>query len=358
MMILRPSGGKIMRYAFGNFEFESRENVLLRDGVRLPARPKVLSLLAHLIQRRGRLVYKKELIERLWPDVAVGVTSLSTLVGEIRGLLGDSGQLQALIHTETGRGYRFVAPVRVQPSVGEGNHALRLDDSLLIDARFQEFRQFESALTELARGRSYGLLVSGDAGSGKRHLMEELIAMARGRGFATASGRCSSAADSPPLRSWIEVLRSLLQGIKERRLPALLAPDLLNLIHCDPACMSWFAPGNHHHSAQVRFRILDSVCRYLTTTARGSGSVVVIEDLHWADAGSLLLFDQLLHSLGQAPMMLVGTLCPVALVAGHPNSESLHGMLKSGTVESLLLSPLNPPAIAGLEASLSQPPAS
>ena len=136
------------------------------------------------------------------------------------------------------------------------------------------------------------------------------------------------------------------------------APDLLNLIHCDPACMGWLAPGNRHHSAQVRFRILDSVCRYLTTTARGSGSVVVIEDLHWADAGSLLLFDQLLHSLGQAPIMLVGTLRPVALGAGHPNSESLRGMLKSGTVESLLLSPLSPPAIAGLEVSLSQLPAS
>jgi len=357
-MILRPSGGTTMRYVFGKFEFDSGENVLLREGVRLPARPKVLALLAHLIQRRGRLVYKRELIEWLWPDVAVGVTSLSTLVGEIRGLLGDSGRIQALIQTETGRGYRFVAPVRARPSVGEENHALGLDDSLLIDARFQELRRFESALTELARGRSHGMLVRGVAGSGKRRLVEELIAMARGRGFATASGRCSSSADSPPLRSWIEVLRSFVQGVQKRRIPALLAPDLLNLIHCDPACMGWFAPENQHHSAQVRFRILDSVCRYLTTTARESRCVIVIEDLHRADAGSLLLFNRLLHSLGQAPMMLVGTLCPVALVAGHPNSESLHGILKSGTAESLLLSPLTPPAVAGWQSSFSQPPPS
>jgi len=343
-----------MRYAFGEFEFESRENVLLRDGVRLPVRPKALSLLTHLIQRRGRLVYKRELIERLWPDVAVGMTSLSTLVGEIRVLLGDSGRLQALIRTENGRGYRFIAPVRVEPSPGEATRATGLDDSLFIDARCEELRRFESALTELARGRSLGLLVTGHAGSGKRRLMEELVAMSRGRGFSTASGRCSSSADSPPLRSWIEVLRSLLQSIKERRLPALLAPDLLNLVQCDPTCLGWFSSGNHH-SAQVRFRILDSVCRFLTPTPEGPGRVLIIEDLHRADPESLLLFNRLLHSIGRAPMMLVGTLCPTALVAEHPNSQSLHAILKLRGVESLRLSALTLSSMGPTKESPCQP---
>jgi DNA-binding winged helix-turn-helix (wHTH) protein len=312
-----------MRYAFENFEFNLAKDTLRRDGVALPVRPKVLALLADLIQRRGRLVYKKELIERLWPDVAVGVTSLSSLVAEIRALLGDSGQRQALIRTESGRGYQFVAPVRVRPNLRGDSQAQGIVDSLLIDARSGELRRFEDALTELSRGRPHPMLICGEGGSGKHPLMGELIAMASGRGFVTASGRCSIAPEGPPLRPWIEVLRSVAGGNPGQRLPALLEPDLLRLIQCDPVCLSWLSPLDHQHSPQVRFRIMDSVCRYLTATARQNPVVVVVENLHQADAGSLLLFNQLLDFLGEAPLMLVGTLRPPALHTGPPVSPSL-----------------------------------
>jgi predicted ATPase len=83
--------------------------------------------------------------------------------------------------------------------------------------------------------------------------------------------------------------------------------------------------------------------------------VLIIEDLHRADPESLLLFNRLLHSIGQAPMMLVGTLCPAALVADHPNSKSLHAILKLGAVESLRLSPLTPSSMGQTKESPSQP---
>ena len=307
-----------MRYAFENFEFNLTKDTLRRNGVALPVRPKVLALLADLIQRRGRLVYKKELVERLWPDVAVGVTSLSSLIAEVRALLGDSGQRQALIRTEAGRGYRFVATVRVRPNLPGDSQAQEINDSLLIDARSGELRRFEDALTDLSRGRPHPMLVCGEGGSGKHQLMGELIAMAGGRGFLTAIGRCSIAPEGPPLRPWIEVLRCLAGANPGQRLPALLEPDLLRLMQYDPVCLRWLSPLDRQHSPQVRFRIMDSVCRFLKATARQKPAVVVVEGLHRADPGSVLLFNQLLDFLGEAPLMLVGTLRPTALRADPP----------------------------------------
>ena len=108
-----------MRYAFGEFELVPDQMILLQQGLPLPARKKVLALLEDLIERRGRIVYKNELLARLWPDIHVGPTSLSTLVGEARALIGDTGQRQAWIRTQPGRGYRFVGPVRFLLDSGE-----------------------------------------------------------------------------------------------------------------------------------------------------------------------------------------------------------------------------------------------
>jgi hypothetical protein len=79
---------------------------------------------------------------------------------------------------------------------------------------------------------------------------------------------------------------------------------------------------------------MDSVCRYLTATARQNPIVVVVENLHQADAGSLLLFNQLLDFLGETPLMLVGTLRPPALRTGPPVSPSLSGSSPAGSSPS------------------------
>ena len=329
-----------MRYAFGNFEFDSRREIILHNGVPLPTRAKLIALLADLIQRRGRLVYKQELARRIWPDVVVGATSLSTLVGEARSLLGDSGQRQAVIKTEAGRGYRFVAPVRTRGETGRPGSSEPFDLSALIHARSDVFASFDETLTRLSRGRPRSLLISGKGGSGKSALVNEFIDMARGRGFLTAIGRSSARADSPGLRPWIEILRSLVGGTDETGMPGLLAPDLRNLIQCEPSSMDWLGPNQRAASAQARFRILDSVCRFLTAKARNAPCVLIVEDLHWSDADSLALFEQLLAFLGESPLTVIGTLRPEGLLPGHPHCESLCRIRATPSLERIHLVPI------------------
>ena len=110
-----------MRYAFGAFEFSDADDQIYCDGKPVRARPKLLRLLHYLIDHRSRLVSKKELLDHLWPDVRVGKTSLSTLVNEARQLLGDSGEQQKIIRTESRRGYRFIADMVTQPGLSQWN---------------------------------------------------------------------------------------------------------------------------------------------------------------------------------------------------------------------------------------------
>lgn len=112
-----------MRYVFGAFEFSDTDDQIYCDGKPVRARPKLTRLLHYLIDHRSQLVTRKELLDHLWPDVRVGKTSLSTLINEARQLLGDSGEQQEIIRTESRRGYRFVADMVIQPRLSQWNEA-------------------------------------------------------------------------------------------------------------------------------------------------------------------------------------------------------------------------------------------
>ena len=80
-------------------------------------RPKVFDLLAYLVRHRERVVLREELVDALWGSTVVCLGSLSGLVNELRSALGERGRGPSSIRTVHGRGYQFVAPVRVCDAV-------------------------------------------------------------------------------------------------------------------------------------------------------------------------------------------------------------------------------------------------
>ena len=97
-------------YTFRGFELSPREQRLTRDGARVPLSPKAFELLVWLVEHRGRLVEKQELLSALWPDTFVEEANLSVHVAAVRKAL--SAGADDCIETVPKRGYRFVAPVQ------------------------------------------------------------------------------------------------------------------------------------------------------------------------------------------------------------------------------------------------------
>ena len=98
-------------YEFGPFHIDKLNHVLMRDGETLPLKPKVFDTLLLLVENRGRVLDKDELLSRLWPDTVVEESNLSQNVYLLRKALGDEPGGEAYIQTMPKRGYRFVASV-------------------------------------------------------------------------------------------------------------------------------------------------------------------------------------------------------------------------------------------------------
>lgn len=98
--------------SFGPFSLSVNERLLTRDGRKIEIGGRSLDLLSVLTEQPGRVLSKRELIKRVWPDVVVEDGSLRFHMANLRKLLGDGEGGARYIATQVGVGYAFVAPVR------------------------------------------------------------------------------------------------------------------------------------------------------------------------------------------------------------------------------------------------------
>ncbi len=98
---------------FGSFELDLESGELRKAGVVVGLQDQSLKVLVELLERRGELVTREQLRQRLWPngtfvDFEHG---LNAVINRLRETLGDSAESPRFIQTVPRRGYRFIAPV-------------------------------------------------------------------------------------------------------------------------------------------------------------------------------------------------------------------------------------------------------
>ncbi|HUL14653.1 MAG TPA: winged helix-turn-helix domain-containing protein [Terriglobales bacterium] len=107
-------------YRFGEFQIEETKRQLLRNGQAVPLTPKVFDTLLYLVERRGSLVDKDELMRAIWPDTIVEENNLNQNISVLRRILGESRGENRYIATVPGKGYRFLANVEVLETASSG----------------------------------------------------------------------------------------------------------------------------------------------------------------------------------------------------------------------------------------------
>jgi DNA-binding winged helix-turn-helix (wHTH) protein/TolB-like protein/Flp pilus assembly protein TadD len=109
-----------LNFEFGPFLFDVATQRLARDGEPVQLKGKACELLQVLVEHRGDVLSKDDLMKLLWPDTIVEENNLTVHMTALRKALGDSPIEHRYIITIPGRGYRFVAEVRergIEPEI-------------------------------------------------------------------------------------------------------------------------------------------------------------------------------------------------------------------------------------------------
>jgi len=115
---LEVNGPPARVYEFGDFRLDARKRLLWRDGAQVPLTPRVFETLLFLVEHHDSVLDKERLMEAVWPDSIVEENNLTQNISALRRVFGETPGSHHYIVTVPGRGYRFVADVRMrEPAV-------------------------------------------------------------------------------------------------------------------------------------------------------------------------------------------------------------------------------------------------
>ncbi|MGN6794499.1 MAG: ATP-binding protein, partial [Streptosporangiaceae bacterium] len=150
---------------------------------------------------------------------------------------------------------------------------------------------------------SGGLIVlAGEAGVGKSRIARELSALGSARGYTVICGRAVQASSPVPLRPFIEALIAVARTTAMEDLPA-VAEYRRALASIVP---DWGQPGES--AAEMSPLILGEAVLRLLSDLGGKGTVLVLEDLHFADPESVAIVEYLADNLASERVLCVATL--------------------------------------------------
>jgi Tol biopolymer transport system component/DNA-binding winged helix-turn-helix (wHTH) protein len=104
-------------YRFGEIDVDAGKFQVRRAGQLLELEPKAIRVLTYLLEHRGRVVPKDELIEKVWDGIEVTDNALTRVVGQLRKALGDEAKNSRYIETMPTIGYRFIGVLEASESV-------------------------------------------------------------------------------------------------------------------------------------------------------------------------------------------------------------------------------------------------
>ncbi len=309
-------------FRFDGFELDTAQFELRSGDLRISLEPRAFDVLRYLLTNRGRVVSTEELLDTLWGDRFVGEAALTTAIRTARIAIGDSGKEQRLIRTVVRRGYQFVGTVAETGSAAGPASANRMPlPARLIESSGLGFAGRDTELTMLrdackeviANGQRQLVFVSGEAGIGKTTLCSVVAAAAHHEGAAVLYGRCDDDL-SIPYQPWRHVLSTLAQQL----------PDVVADRHEALAPLLGGTSIADVDSDAARFSLYGSVIETLDAVSdSGQLTLVVLDDLHWADAQTIALLRHFVQRTLTTPVLVVATFRDTDIDATHPLTDLL-----------------------------------
>ena len=258
-----------------------------------------------------------------------------------------------------------VEPERTAPFLfSRGATFLRdLTDRTTFVGREADRAALRRFLEQAAGGQGSVVMIGGPAGVGKTRIAAEICAEASQRNVLTYAGSCYDREDSVPFIPFVEILEAAIaqapslqefrDGLgKEAAEMARLLPQLRRLFPEIPQPME--LPPE-----QSRRILFNAVAGFFARTAERTPTLLVLDDLHWADEGTLSLLSHLAPLIQKIPLLIICTYRDFELRPARPLARTVDDLTRLHLLERITLGGLSQSAVAEMLRALSgrEPPA-
>ena len=197
--------------------------------------------------------------------------------------------------------------------------------------RQREMGELVSTLDDAMSGQGRVVMLGGDPGIGKTRTAQEFAAIAETRNAEVFWGHCYEGEGAPPYWPWLQIIRSHIDQSDVESLKASMGsgaeaideivPELISKL-TDLGSPPRFAPSS------ARFRLFDSITTYLKNASVDKPMVLILEDLHCADASSLALLEHAAADVSASNLMIIGTYGDIEVSTEHPLSRTQGSLVR------------------------------
>jgi class 3 adenylate cyclase len=217
-------------------------------------------------------------------------------------------------------------------------------------------RRVDAALA----GEGATVLLAGEPGIGKTRLATEAALYAGLRGFRVLTGRCEEEG-AAPYRPFIEAVLEYLHGADDAQvaqaMPPVVACELVRIVPQITSRVKEIPEVPALPPAAAQMALVEAVFQFFAhITAEETPLLLFLDDLHWADEGTLALLHALARRAKSLRLVIVGTYRDVELDTRHPLERTLSAMNRERLYERLSLRRLSETAVAQMVAALLDEP--
>jgi class 3 adenylate cyclase len=242
-------------------------------------------------------------------------------------------------------------PIGVCEVIYESNDPVAMLNRTPFVGRVAQIKRLKAKLDEAFNGRGAVVMLRGEPGIGKTRTLEEFSDHARQRGAVVLRGACYDGEWQAPYGPFADAIADYSQTVKPAELAAALgrhAPILSRIVPSLRDVLGDVGEPPALEKDEERFRLFDSVAQLFVGVSRQAPLLLIVDDLHWAERGTIAMLNHVAHFVNNNRILMIGAYRDAEVSRAHPLSGVLAGLSRLRNSETIALKGLHNDELASM----------